>query len=109
MGDEWIKRSKSAITHVVLYGSKENDQKTPQMSLHSWPNSITKYKLNQILSNAYIWLKLGPFINIMQSDNDIQIWMAENDNIIEKVRSLMFLPTWDVIKRKSSNVGDREA
>ena len=26
----------------------------------------------------------------MQSDNDIQIWMTENDNIIEKVRSLMF-------------------
>ena len=46
--------------------------------------------MNQFLSNAYIWLKLGPFINIMQhfkhSDNDIQIWMTENDNIIEKVR-----------------------
>ena len=45
----------------------------------------------------------------MQSDNDIQIWMTENDNIIEKVRSLMFLPVLDVIKRKSWNVGDREA
>ena len=40
----------------------------------------------------------------MQSDNDIQIWMSEND-IIEKVRSLMFLPTRDVIKRKPWNVG----
>ena len=35
------------------------------------------------------WLILGPYVNIMQhfkqSDNDIQIWMTENDNIIEKV------------------------
>ena len=53
-------------------------------------NSITKYKLNQFLSNACTWLKLGPYINIMQhfkrSDNDVQIWMTENDNIIEKVQ-----------------------
>ena len=33
MGDEWIKRSKSAMTLVVVDGSKEHDQKKPQMSV----------------------------------------------------------------------------
>ena len=40
---------------------------------------------------------MGPYINIMQhlkqSDNDIQIWMTENDNIIEWCGSLMFIPS----------------
>ena len=35
--------------------------------------------------------------------------MTENDNIIGKVRFSDVLPTWDVIQRKSWNVGDREA
>ena len=34
--------------------------------------------------------------------------MTENDNIIEKVHSLMFLPTWDVIKRKKLECGETE-
>ena len=76
--------------HVVVYESKETWSENTTNVSSQLANSITKYKLNQFLSNAYIRLKLGPYINIMQhfkhSDNDIQIWMNENDNIIEKVQ-----------------------
>ena len=72
---------------------RKHDQKTPQMSvIVGQTRLLSTYGTSfyQFLSNAYIWLKLGSYINVMQnfkqSDNDIQIWMTESDNIIEKVR-----------------------
>ena len=56
---------------------------------------------------------MGPYINIMQqfkqSDDDIQIWMAENDNIMGKVRFSDVSTYVKCFKRKSWNVVNREA
>ena len=76
-----------------VYGSKETWSENATNVSYSWPTRLLSTygtSFYQFLSNAYIWLKLGSYINVMQnfkqSDNDIQIWMTESDNIIEKVR-----------------------